>query len=358
VNVNELKRLGEWYNNQFPRLNSLYNALFSPIQHNASQPNKQPVEDQMEQLIQYLTAMRFDELSIQQLGLLSTIGVDQYIGHAGASYVDSVIRTSNYDPATAAQKLNNAIQGINSANSAFTSFINAVASLNIIDEEADENEGRITIRVGFQSNAAIHNVTEWRDSAKEWYDIIRGLAQACKEAPEETKIVGAATGSIILILAGTYSFTKLLALISKSITSVARDVMEIRSSAEDLRQKKLLTETMKTEFAELERKTKKEAVKSILSTVKTEVPKLDGEVETALAKSVEKLLTFTERGGNVDFVAPDVDQEETSEDKKGGGKSDGGLLKALTAAQSAIREYQGEREKLKLLSHHGRGKKE
>jgi hypothetical protein len=355
MNVDELNRLAEWYNEHFPRLSSLYNALISPIQHNASQPNKQTVEDQMEQLLSYLSEMKFDDLSIQQLNMLSKIGVDRFIGAAGVSCVNSVIRTSNYDPATAAQKLNEAIQSIASAHSGFTSYINAVSSLKALDQKNDDEDKFITIRVGFQNDASIDNITDWKDSGKDWYDIIRGLSLACGEAPEDTKVIGAASGSIILILAGTYSLTKLLALISKSVSSVAKDVIEVRSSVEDLRQKKLLTEAMQKEFTQIENGKKSGALSEILKTIESKIPRMDGEVRNALKGSIQKLLSFNEKGGNVDFVAPDTQEDGSSGEPNAGGESSGDLKVALAEAQAAIREYQGERENLKLLMHQTKG---
>ena len=71
----------------------------------------------------------------------------------------------------------------------------------------------------------------------------------------------------------------------------------------------------------------------------------DGDVGVALTRSIKKLLTFSEKGGTVDFVAPE--DEEEPED---GDADDGGLKAALIEAKTAIREYQGERESLKLLS--------
>ncbi|OYW28713.1 MAG: hypothetical protein B7Z44_07435 [Caulobacter sp. 12-67-6] len=70
----------------------------------------------------------------------------------------------------------------------------------------------------------------------------------------------------------------------------------------------------------------------------------DGEIKTALVKSIEKLLAFSEKGGSVDFVAPETEEEE------GDDVEDSGLKAALIEARDVIREYQSQRDSLKLLS--------
>lgn len=345
MNVNELRQLAEWFISNYPKLSSLYGNLIGPIQHNASQPNKQPVEGQLELLIAFLNEMNFEELSLQQLKMLANFGVDKYIGAFGASFVSSVVRTSNFDPATAAGKISEASNKINEAQSGFSAYLAALKSLAII-ERVDGSDGKtIIIRVGFQNEASIDNVTDWKESAKEWHDIIRGLALACDEAPEDTKVVGASTGSIILILAGTYPVTRLLALISKHIASVAKDIVEISNQIEDLRHKKILNKVIETEFKNIQKEKKDKALREIVDDIKKETSTLDGEKITGLEGSIKKLLSFNEKGGNVDFVAP-----ETETDDLHSPADDKGIISALGEARTEIREYQNVREQLKLLT--------
>jgi len=347
MNVDELYRLATWYNNQFVELNRLYRALLEPINHNANQPDKRPVESELNALTEFLTGQHFDELSIEQLKMLSSLGVDAYLGAEGAAYVDASVRTSNYDPATAVQRLNQATQSINDTRGKLAAYLEAVNGLDFGPDDVVAEGGLITIRVGFQNDVAINNVTDWKDTAKEWYDIIRGLSMACEERPEDVKVIGAATGSIILIMAGTAAFTALLAQISKHIAAAAKDVISVRMEVENLRQKKLLTKGMEVELKKIEKEKTDNAVTAIEQLLEGRVKGQNGDVSVALTASIKKLLTFSEKGGTVDFVAPDVDETEGED---GDGAQDGSLKAALIEAKAAIREYQGERESLKLLS--------
>lgn len=348
MNVDELYRLGTWLTAQFPELNRRYTALLEPINHNASQPDKRPVESELNALIEFLAGQHFDELSIEQLKMLSSLGVDAYIGPEGAAFVEASVRTSNYDPATAVQRLNEAIHSINNTRTKLAAYVDAVNNLDFGPDDVLAEEGLITIRVGFQNDVAINNVTDWKDTAKEWYDIIRGLAMACEESPEDVKVIGAATGSIILIMAGTAAFTALLAQISKHITTAAKDVIGVRMEVENLRQKKLLTKAMEAELKKIEKEKTDSAVTTIEKLLEGKISGKDGDVSVALTASIKKLLTFSEKGGTVDFVAPDVEEQEEEDGE--GEAEDGGLKAALIEAKAAIREYQGERESLKLLS--------
>jgi hypothetical protein len=165
------------------------------------------------------------------------------------------------------------------------------------------------------------------------------------ESPEDTKVIGATKGSLILVLAGTVTVTKLLAVISKNITSVARDVISVGIAREDLRQKKLLTTTMAGEFKKMESTKRAEGLSVVMAEIKKLLPKpVPGDTETALTSSVKKLLEFNEKGGNVDFVAPSDDTNEE-------GDENDPHRKLLTEVRKVIHEYQGEREAVRLLTH-------
>jgi hypothetical protein len=288
--------------------------------------------------------MKFEELSLQQIKLLNDLGVSPYIGVAGANFVDKAIRTSDYDPQTAVNKLSGALAALSSAHSGFSTYRKSLDALGL--GETDERDADcITILIGFRSDASINNVSDWRDAGKDWYEIIRGIALAANEAPEDTKITGASTGSIILILAGTLAVTKLLAMISKNVASVAKDMIDIANQIEELRGKKLLNSVIEKELRKTEQKKKEAAHAEILKEIGLDLPNLDGEQKSALEVSIKKLLAFNEKGGNVDFVAPQVDEKDGQDE---GDDSDTAKT-ALSQVRSAIHQYQNVREQIKLL---------
>lgn len=143
MNIDELRRLGEWFTSEVKQLVRLYNALLSPVSHNASQPNKQPVEEPLEALLSFLRDMKFDHLSLQQAEALQKIGVSDYIGHAGARFVESSIRTSENDPATAASRLQSAISKIEHVRGEFNNFNSSLNALELTSaEHLDSEDGK------------------------------------------------------------------------------------------------------------------------------------------------------------------------------------------------------------------------
>jgi hypothetical protein len=239
------------------------------------------------------------------------------------------------------------VEAISAGNQKLQGYSAAVDQLGFARRELDDEDGRITVRIGFRNDASIKNVKDWKVSADDWYQIVRGLAMATGEAPEDTKVVGASTGSIILILSATYAFSKILAAIARHITGAAKEILTLQMSVEDLRQKKILTKTMEAEFQKLQSEVRAKAEK----TIETEIKKLvlgaaDGEKANAVTKSVQKLLKFGEDGGDIDFVAPPAADDESEEDDP---KSDD-MIAAIAEVRNAIASYQNEREAVKLLS--------
>lgn len=343
MNVSELDALASWYAERRQDLITLYRELTNPVSHNASQPNKQAIEPQLDALIAYLRQMTFEELSLEQLAVLQDRGAAAYLGKAGADFVEATIKTSDYDPATAASRLNRALATLEGTGDALTAYATALQGLEIDLEQFEPEDGAITIRVGFKREASIENVADWKNSARDWYDIVRGLAMAVDEPPEATKVVGASTGSIILYLVATATVSFLLARISKHITSITKDIISIETMREELRQKKLLTKVIDLDLKEQIEAKKSQALEIVMNEVKASAPKAKGEASVALGKSVQKLLAFSRKGGDVDFVAPPAEKVDEEGDEHD-------TPKALAEARAAIEEYQAARDAVRLLT--------
>lgn len=349
MEVSEVYRLASWFKTHFPELRKYYTQLHNVLSNNASQQSQQPIEEQLEQLLTYLHGMHLEELSLQQLQVLQVLEVSDLIGHDGAHTVENIVKTATYDPASVEQKINQSLSTLNRANQQLEAFTGSVNELQLGPDEFEEQEEYITIRVGFRREASIDNIADWKAYADEWYQIIRGLGLALDEAPEATKVVGATKGSLIMILAATVSLTKLLAVISKHITGIAKDVISVRLAMENLRQQNMLTKKMEAEFELMVAEKRKKGLASIEEEMAAMFPeKLDGEKHSALTKSIEKLLKFGEKGGDVDFVAPSEDAAIDPDDEPAPGAAPQ-VVADIVTVRRLILDYQGEREALKQL---------
>jgi hypothetical protein len=351
MNVQELFSLSSWYSIYYSKLEGLFSSINSILQNNATQSVLSPLEEPLKNITLYLRDINFGLLSLQQIKVLEELGVRNLLGEEGANLVETTIKTVNYDPVTSQKKIQNFIEKLQSASSRLAAYNSAVTSLGIKPDIFEEVENHIIIRVGFQNRASIENVTDWKDSAKDWWEIIRGLAMAAGESPEDTKVVGATNGSLILVLAGTGAVTMLLARISKHIAMIAKDVISVRTDLENLRQKTFFTKVMEREFANAETKLREDGIKVINAELKRELGKdVSGDVITALERSVEKLLTHSENGGNVDFVSPPLEDELDDDQIKKDAEPNGGPRAELEAARKTIDEYQQVREAVRLLT--------
>jgi Na+/phosphate symporter len=350
LDIIELYNLSEWYNRYYQRLNNLYNALSGTLNHNASQPNQQPIEENLQRLITFLSEMNTAELSLQQIDLLGRLEVESWIGEIGADHLERVVKTASYDPASTAGRIQAAIQKLGEAQQKLRAYAASVSSLNIPQDEFHQVMGRVIVRVGFKNEASIDNIVEWKDSAEDWNHIIRGIALTVGEAPEETQVIGATKGSLILILAATYAVTKILSLITRHLANAARDVISVGDAIEDLRQKRLLTSTIEKEL----NKKKEDIKKERISELKAELKKLSkkrasGEDDNALDQSIERLFKFGEAGGDVDFVAPASDEEAQEAGEEEPEVNADESMNEIKEVRQLIRDYQEVREAVRLI---------
>ncbi|EAQ47719.1 hypothetical protein MED193_21039 [Roseobacter sp. MED193] len=317
MQIAELYGFSRWFQSELRQLVSKYNSVAKVLQHNASQQQKQPLEGPLDDLINYLQGMDFDALSMQQVALFPLFDVQELVGKQGVSFVESTIRKSDFDPATAHQNVTDAVQRLQSANQRVDAILQAFDGLDLPLADPELEKGRVLVRVEFAGEASMHNVAEWKSWSASWYEIVRGVAIAIDETPEETQVIGASQGSVIMKLAATYAFTRVLALISKSISSIAKDYLEVRHSMEDLKAKKLLNKKSETALKANAEEIKTTGVETIMDELRPILPdNVSGDKENALKMAIEKALDFHNKGGDVDFVAPDQPVEE-GEDEEG-----------------------------------------
>ncbi|WP_306226295.1 hypothetical protein [Bosea beijingensis] len=351
MDVLELYDLAAWYRRYNKNLNSLYSALHSILSQNASQPTQQPIEDQLDKLVEFLKEMDLGELSLQQVGVLDHLKVGHLLGPLGADFIERTVKTASYDPASTEKRVQEAIERLNLARQKMDEYYNSISNLEINHHETPSVSGRIIVRVGFKNEAAIENIVDWKDSSEDWHHIIRGVALVAGEAPENTKIVGASKGSIIIILATTVTVTKILAMIAKHAKSIAMDIIDVQNAIEDLRKKKLSNKTIEAELNKKINASKSEGISAINKDLLKLMPKnAPGDARNALEKSIEKLLKFGEDGGDLDFVSPPDEEiaEIDDEDEKQSGDA---AAAEIQEARKIIRDYQTTREAMRLLEH-------
>ena len=315
MEVSQVLNVADWYLETIPAISKRYNALKKKLDHNKSQPQKEPLREELDDLIEALEAMYFDLLTNEELDLLGSLNALQYLGHQGARFVSATVRTSDFDPASAASDISTATQVLNSTQSKFDQARTQLRELGL---ERDNDEGELIelplIRVRFKDGAAVDDVTLLKKWISDWFDISRGAALAAGEKPHSVKVVGASNGSVIITLGTIASVTMILAVIAKNAGRIAHEYLSIANDIEDLRQKKRLNKVIEDELKQQQTSLHETGVEDTLSEIKETVPlTIEQEVDNALRKSIEKYFSFYQKGGDVDFIPPRTGEEYAEE---------------------------------------------
>ena len=256
MNVSELYELTQWIQNEVvqTQIPKKYQNLQQILQRNA-QPNqaKQPLEEQKDDLINTISKVPLNQLTKDQLDFLYSLGIGQSIGQEGVRKIEDILYRNVLDIATAAQKIQEIYQDLNNGIKKANQIRNGLDGC--ILEEPYEIEDEVLIRVYFREKATLSNVTDFKKWGTVWHEIGRGIAMAHNAAPEDVKIVGATSGSIVIEMATLASIASTTSIIILSALKVAERVIEILKKVEELRNLKLNNKKL---LNELENEAKKE----------------------------------------------------------------------------------------------------
>lgn len=336
MEVSQVLNVADWYLETIPTIGKRFNALKKKLAHNASQPQKEPLREELDSLIAHLEAMHFDLLTNEELDLLRSLDALQYLGHQGALFVIETVKTSDFDPASAANDISVAEQVLSSTQSKFDQARNQLRELGL---ERDDDEGELIdlplVRVRFKDGAAVDDIALLKKWIVDWFDISRGAAMAVGETPQSVKVVGASNGSVIITLGTIGSVTMILAMIATNAGRIAREYLSIANDIEDLRQKKRLNKVIEDELKQQQTRLHETGIEDTLNEIKDTVPQMiEQEVENALRKSIERYFSFYKKGGDVDFIPPRSRVEDTEE-----GEEDQDVI-------DQIRAHAGENDRL------------
>lgn len=313
--VGELLDIATWLEKYVsPRLPYFEQAV-SVLEHNASQPSKRTLEEHLTTLLQSLDAIPVEQLNIEQSELLEKNGVLKYIGPRGRQYFDDLVRKSSYDPATAANEGRSAITTITNAIQIFANARAAVIStgMEVIPSFAADDDG-ILSRIHFQGKASIRNVVELEKWSSEWLIISQGLAAAADERPEDIRVVGASTGSVIIWVITSLTVSAILAQLIKRASTITLNVVEASTAIEQLRHTKVMNKAVEDMMTENLQKLKSEGRSDVVNGLLTHLDgKINSEVKSKLKKAVDKYFDFVEKGGEIDMIAPPISTDEETD---------------------------------------------
>lgn len=344
MNVSELFELTKWIKEEISdkKILQKYQTL-QQILHQHSQPNEQrpSFESQKEDLIDTISKVPLYLLTKDQIDFLTELDISQAIGEEGVNLVEDLLYKNVIDVATSSKKLKEIHQkltnGISKANQIKSGLDGCVS------EEEYETDDEVLVRVSFMSDASLKNISDFKSWGNIWFEIGRGIAMAHNLSPEDVKIVGATKGSIIVELAVVASIATTASGIILSGLMVAEKVLDIRKKAEEIRNLKLQNKKLANDLEKEAENEKEKGIKDISQMIANKLKltnNQNGEQINALDKAVKNLLDFIEKGGEVDFVIPEENGEESESEE---GKID---YKELRTTFHKIRQLES---KIKLI---------
>lgn len=319
MNVIELKGIADWIEKEIvgEEILNLYQELNRILSQNAKQnQQQQPFEEQRNLLTLKLKQVGLSRLSIDQLSFLDEVGMAEHLGAAAATAVEDNLVRNGLDVATAAATIQVSIKAISSGIERAQRINEALTGCTL--EETEIGDG-ILVRVGFVSGASIGNVVDFKDWAKVWHKIGYGIATAHGETAEDFRVIGAGKGSVIIELAVSYQIAKTVGKIILWALEVTERVGKIRNQALVARNLSLQNDKIAADLekeADLEKTNGADSISDKLI-VEMELERgNDNVIITSLKMSVENLLDFLDKGGDLDCIVPDEDDESSDDEQR------------------------------------------
>lgn len=158
----------------------------------------------------------------------------------------------------------------------------------------------------FAGETTIHNVVDLNERIDTWYFIGRSLALAAGGLPEDFRVLGASSGSPIVIEFGLVLglAAVVLEVIKRGLECVEK-AYDIRLKAHELRQKKTVPEEALRPLEETADKIESDGAAEISAEMVLKLGLPDGEVKSAFESAVTRMFAFMRKGGGLDLVLPE-----------------------------------------------------
>jgi len=312
MQITELLKLTDWFDENIiekgvpTKFTAFYTKMNQNIRRNGNQPLV-PFEQEKDNLINAIKDINFQTLSLEQINFLKQLEIVELIGEIGVEKIEQILVQNNLDIATATSKIKESSDTINKAQQTIKELQTTLSKSFDIEETDEIEDDKVLMRVYFQNDVAIENLTDFKKLSAAWYDIGRGIAMAQNKSPEDFNIIGAKKGSIIIEMAVIVGLATSVSKILLESLKVADRFINVLKQVEELKGLKLGNKKIAQELKKEAEKERDERTTTILENAIVDLKlnaEQNGDKVTALGKSITKLIAFTQNGGIVDFVQP------------------------------------------------------
>lgn len=295
-----------------------YQELHQILNQNV-QPNQvqQPFEEQQKKLINALKKIPLSELSFGQIELLRELGIAQNIGDEGVALIEDVLFKNAVDIANASEKIHQCISELNEGIQWAEKEEELLAKV-VTSDGITPIGDQVLLRVHFAGDASIENLSGLKQWSKIWWEIGRGISMAHNQSPESISVVGASKGSIIVSLLTANLIASTVSSIILSSLKVVEKYYDIRRKAQEVRGLELDNKEAENALERAANETKESGVEDIVKQTISELgldQNNEGDKVNELTSATKKLVDFITKGGEVDFVMPDEEEVESSDDE-------------------------------------------
>lgn len=357
MEVAESYHLAQWFQKHGQAAARKYQALLKIMEANLSQNNqsqKQPIREAWHDLFEELKNMPLTELNFQQLHHLEELGVSEYIGDVGARYVRRTVKESSYDPATGVEGIKTAHSAINSAIQQFSGLQQALDAIRLapasMSEGIDEDQDALA-RIQFTSEASINNVADLKKWSNDWNDIVRGVGLCVGETPHNVKVVGASRGSILVWIGGTMLFVSFLAHMSRKVSEIVLNGLQVAEAIEDLRHKKISNAAIEKAMRDQQKEREDNIERELIDELKQKAVEFQPEHEAHLKAAVKKFINFNKKGGVVDYIEPSREEGDTGGDDENDTAPENPAAAVTQELRELISEIRSMKSQAYLIEH-------
>ncbi len=308
MNASELYQLTTWIteNNEGDVLGQQYQALINAMHNQGS------FGEEKDNLLSALKLISFAELSQEQIKLLEKLNIVENLGALAVEKIEDVLFRNAIDIETAIQKISNMHQEVDTGIQRLNSI--RVSLSDLIDEEQYELDDEVLMRISFKGESSINNVDDLKKLGRLWFDIGRGISMAKGKSPKDIKIIGATKGSVILELALNAVLVSPFMIIIKQGLTITEKVYNIKKLRLEAKNAEMKLNHFDEKIAEIT----ENAITNISEELFKELglnTNNQGDKKEALKKSIKKLVSFLEKGGDVDFIVKAESEDETNTTK-------------------------------------------
>lgn len=323
MQVEELYHLTQWVKSEIIKNQIIekYSILVNILNNNLRRAQNQPAqafEEEKNDLLEAITNIQINQLSLSQLNTLEIIKIKPNIWIDGQAKISDLLNNTldiTHVAAQITEMQSELQQGVN-----YLTQLESALSPFIEETEYEILPDHVLTRVIFEHEASVENIEELKLWSSKWFDIGRGFAVANGQTPKDVQVIGGARGSLIIELA-LLATTALP--IAKAINLILDSMIKYKDyqlKAFEVRELKKDTPKLATDFEEDAKRwekratqLKKDIAKEVSEDVKQYFSNFQQDNNAEYNKAIKTLVDFLLKGGDVDCVITE-DNEQTSEE--------------------------------------------